>query len=145
MSKRSKAQISYNMSQIKSRNTTIEKLLNKAFRKNKIRFRTNSKLVFGKPDFVIHKAKIAIFCDSAFWHGYRFKKTKRHNFKTRKKFWENKIRSNIKRDKIVNLKLKVLGWKVFRFWDFELKKGANNCAIQVKKYIALQSQHRKLQ
>lgn len=118
---------------LKSLSTIIKIFFNYDYHNH---YRTNLKLVFGKPDFVIREARVAIFCDSAFWHGYKFKKTKRHNFKTRKKFWENKILGNIRRDKAVNSRLKAQEWKVFRFWDFELKKDANNCAIQVKKYIA---------
>jgi len=59
--------------------------------------------------------KLAISCDSAFWHGYPQMKTKRHEFKVRIDFWMNKIIRNIQRDKEVNEELKRLGWEVVRF------------------------------
>ena len=132
MNKRTKAQRSYNMSRIRSRDTSIEKILRRALRINKLHFRCNNKAIFGKPDFIIHKKKIAIFCDSAFWHGYKFGRTKIHKFRTRKNFWEQKILGNIKRDKLVNSKLTSGGWKVIRFWDFDLKKDVVKCADRVK-------------
>ncbi len=143
MAKRSQEQVSFNMSRIKSRDTSIEKLLKKSLRKQHIHFRTNLKQIFGTPDFVIRDARVAIFCDSAFWHGYKFKRTKRHNFKTHKVFWENKIQNNIRRDKVVNSRLKAQGWKVFRFWDFELTNNAANCIIQVKKAIVSRGENRR--
>lgn len=30
----------------------------------------NDKTVFGKPDFAFKARKIAVFCDSEFWHGF---------------------------------------------------------------------------
>ena len=126
MAKRTRAQISYNMSRIKSRGTSIEVYFRRALLKNKISFRCNKK-IFGNPDFILHNKKVAIFCDSAFWHGHNFGKNKIHRFKVRKKFWMNKIKNNIARDKEVNVRLSKEGWKVFRFWDFEIKKDISKC------------------
>ena len=131
MSKRTKEQISYNMSRIRSNGTAIEKKLGKAIWAAGLRYRKNYKKVEGKPDFVITKHQVVVFCDSSFWHGYKNMTTKRHNFKSNKEFWVNKISRNIKRDKEVNRILRREGWKVFRFWDFQIQKDVNKCVEKV--------------
>ena len=68
------------MSHIRSKNTGIEKLLGKALWKKGIRYRKHYKII-GTPDFALPKYKIAIFCDSSFWHGYGNMKTRIHSFK----------------------------------------------------------------
>ena len=134
MKKRSKKQISYNMSQIRSKGSKIEKNLASALKRNKIRFRRHVSII-GKPDFVILNTKIAIFCDSAFWHGYRNMQTKIHKFTAREGFWINKIKGNIKRDIYVNKILLKNNWKVIRFWDFEIKQNIGNCIQKIKETI----------
>ena len=57
------------MSANKSKGTKLEILFGKLLWNAGIRYRKNDKSVAGKPDFVIKKARIAIFCDGEFWHG----------------------------------------------------------------------------
>jgi len=132
MGERTKEQISFNMSRIKSRDTGIERALRSCLRKHKIRFRSNVKRVFGRPDFIIPDMRVAIFCDSAFWHGYKNGKTRRHLFKSNQLFWQQKLQKNIARDKLVNRTLKAAGWKVLRFWDFKIKKDSEQCIKAIK-------------
>ncbi len=119
------------MSRVRGKNTSIEKIMGKALWSNGLRYRKQYKKLYGTPDFVLVKHKIAIFCDSAFWHGYRSMKTKIHNFKSNKTFWKNKITENIVRDKKINKELKKQGWKVLRFWDFEIKNKAEYCILKI--------------
>ncbi|MBU6370760.1 MAG: very short patch repair endonuclease [Patescibacteria group bacterium] len=110
------------MAKIKSRNTKLEidfnKLLSSKVYPLGFRYRKHYKL-FGKPDIAFVKQKIAVFVDSEFWHGYQFEKNK-EALKT--KFWLNKIKGNIARDKEVNKILKKKGWKVLRFWEKKIQK-----------------------
>lgn len=117
---------------IKSKNTTIELLLGKAMWARGLRYRKNCKGVFGKPDFCFKGKKIAIFCDSEFWHGKNCLNGEK--FKTNSEFWEAKIKRNIERDKEVNEKLISDGWLVFRFWGKEIKKNIDECIslIEIK-------------
>ncbi len=107
------------MRQVKSsRNKSTEIRLIEYFKKNKIiGWRRNYK-IFGKPDFVFPKKKIAVFVDGCFWHGHDCRKTKP---KQNKEYWENKINRNIQRDKIVTEHLKLINWEVIRIWECELK------------------------
>jgi len=61
--------------------------------------------------------------------------TKRHDFKSNIDFWTNKIKNNIKRDKEVNWELNKIGWKVVRFWDFQIKKEIKECIEKIEKIV----------
>jgi len=113
-----KEQRSYNMSMIKGENTKPEIALRKLLFARGLRgYRLHYRLP-GKPDIVFPKSRIAIFIDGCFWH-----KCPKCFVKpvTKRKFWEKKIDSNIKRDKIVNRELKKNKWKVLRIWEHEIK------------------------
>ena len=69
MDRLTKEQRYKNMSANKSKGTKLEILFGKLLWNAGVRYRKNDKTVFGKPDFVIRKMKIAIFCDGEFWHG----------------------------------------------------------------------------
>ena len=116
---------------IKSKNTKIEILLGKAMWDKGLRYRKQCKDIFGKPDFCFKNKKIAIFCDSEFWHGKKFLEGEK--FRTNLDFWEAKIKRNIERDKEVNKRLKEEGWNVLRFWGKEIEKNTNMCLFKIKK------------
>ena len=67
---------SSNMRAIKGRDTSIELLLRKELFKRGLRFRINYKKLPGSPDVVFVKTKVAIFCDSEFWHGKDWERKK---------------------------------------------------------------------
>ncbi|WP_016775769.1 very short patch repair endonuclease [Anaerophaga thermohalophila] len=120
-----------NMQAIKSKKTKIEELLAKKLWNKGYRYRRNNKSVFGKPDFTFRKYKIAIFCDSESFHGKDWEAQK-HKIKTNTRFWQEKIKNNIQRDKIVNKTLKENGWKVIRFWGEDIKKNIDFCIAQIE-------------
>lgn len=64
------------MSANKGKGTKLELLFGKLLWNAGVRYRKNDKTVFGKPDFVIRKMKIAIFCDGEFWHGRNWEERK---------------------------------------------------------------------
>ena len=122
-----------NMQHIRSKDTSIEIKLRKALWHEGIRYRKNYKALPGKPDIAITKYRIAIFCDSSFWHGrdYEIKKP----IGTNRKYWDAKIRRNMERDKEVNGLLKSMEWTVLRFWDEEINKELESCIKEVKEAI----------
>ncbi|MCL2485897.1 MAG: very short patch repair endonuclease [Endomicrobia bacterium] len=130
-----KEQRRLNMQAIKSTGTKIEILLAKALWARGYRYRKNCKTILGKPDIVFRKKKIAIFCDSEFWHGKDYL-AKKKKFYTNKKYWNQKIESNIKRDKFVNHQLKKQGWIVLRFWAREIEKTLEHCMLKIEKTVA---------
>lgn len=122
------------MSANKGKGTKLELLFGKLLWNAGVRYRKNDKTVFGKPDFVIRKMKIAIFCDGEFWHGRNWEERK-NDHKSNCDFWYSKIERNIKRDKEVNEQLKAQGWTVFRFWETEITKESDKCLNRILNYM----------
>lgn len=116
-----------NMQAIKSKDSQIEIILRKELWQRGLRYRKNVNRIFGKPDIAFIGKKIAVFCDSEFWHGYDWEERKK-DFKSHQDFWIPKIERNIKRDKEVTTKLESEGWVVLRFWGNEIKKNVTQCA-----------------
>lgn len=108
-----------NMQNIRSADTKAELFFARELRKKKIYFSRNAKSIFGKPDFVFRRKKVAIFIDSDFWHGHPRRCIMP---KSNKRYWGPKIKRNKERDKEVNKKLTKLGWQVIRFWEYDIKK-----------------------
>ena len=116
-----------NMQAVRSKDSEIELLLRKELWKKGLHYRKNVRAVFGNPDIVFLRKKIAVFCDSEFWHGFDWANRK-NDIKTRREFWIPKIERNIARDKEVNEKLEADGWTVLRFWGRDIKKNPSGCA-----------------
>lgn len=132
--KKTQEQIHYNMQRVKSKDSEIEKILRNALWNKGYHYRKNVKDIFGHPDIVFKSKKVAIFCDSEFWHGYDWEH-KKNEIKTRQDFWIPKIERNMQRDKEVNMKLSEEGWTVLRFWGTEIKKQTENCVKEIEKCI----------
>ena len=125
-----------NMSQIKGKDTSIELLLRKALWNKGYRYRKNYKVLPGKPDIVLTKYNIAIFCDSEFFHGKDFEDLKKQLEKSHNSdFWIDKIQKNINRDIQVEKELRGLGWRVIRFWGKDIKKDVEGCVQTVEEAI----------
>lgn len=124
--------VSYNMSQIKSKDTTIELLLRRELWQRGLRYRKNSKNLCGKPDIAFIRKKIAVFCDSEFWHGYDWEHRK-SDFKKHQDFWIPKIERNMQRDREVTAALEQDGWVVLRFWGKDIKKNPSACADEIER------------
>jgi len=131
---KTKEQISYNMQQVKNKDSKIEVLLRKELWNRGLRYRKNVTNVFGKPDIVFKGKKVAVFCDSEFWHGYDWENRK-NDFKSNQEFWIPKIERNMQRDTEVNERLIAEGWTVLRFWGKDIKKNVELCADQIEKAV----------
>ena len=134
MDKHTPEQRRKNMQAVKNKDSQIELLLRKELWSRGIRSRKNLTKIFGKPDIVFIGKKIAIFCDSEFWHGYNWEERK-NDFKSHQEFWIPKIERNIERDKEVNMQLESEGWIVLRFWGNEIKKNTAQCADIIEKAV----------
>lgn len=122
-----------NMQHIKSKDTSIEKKMRVALWHAGIRYRKNYNKLPGKPDIAITKYKIAIFCDSSFWHGRDYENKK--PIETNHEFWDAKIRKNMDRDRQVDSRLELMGWIVLHFWDIEINKHIEECIKAVNEAI----------
>ena len=132
--KKTKEQISFNMKQVKYKDSKIEIALRKELWSRGLRYQKNVTSIFGKPDLVFKGKKVAVFCDSEFWHGYNWEERKK-DFKSHQEFWIPKIERNMERDKEVTEELQKQGWTVLRFWGKEIKKNAGGCANIIEKAV----------
>ena len=122
------AQRKKNMRNIKSKDTDIELLLRKELWRQGYRYRKNYKKLPGKPDIVLTKYKIAIFCDGEFFHGKDWDELRPRLIKSSNgEYWISKISRNIERDNEINKMLLYEGWTVIRFWGEEIKKDVKGC------------------
>ena len=121
MPKKTKEQISFNMKQVKNKDSDIELMLRKELWSRGLRYRKNVTGIIGKPDIVFKTKKVAVFCDSEFWHGYDWAHYKKH-IKSNRDYWIPKIEYNMQHDKKVNEQLKQMGWTVIRFWSKQVLK-----------------------
>ena len=116
------------MQKIRSKDTSIEVLLRKRLWHDGYRYRKNYKKLPGSPDIAITKLKIAVFCDSEFFHGKDWETLKARLERGKNpQYWINHIEKNINRDRRVDQELAYLDWTVIRFWGMDIKKDLENC------------------
>lgn len=136
MDRLTKEQRHKNMSNIKNKDTGIEVKLRKALWKKGYRYRKNHKKLPGKPDIVLPKYKLVVFCDSEFFHGKDWEdlqeQLKRGN---NAEFWIKKISRNRIHDEEMNKQLKFMGWTVIRFWGKDIKKDVEQCVKVIEETI----------
>lgn len=131
MDRLTKEQRHKNMKNIRSKDTSIELKLRKELWRRGYRYRKNYTELPGKPDIVLTKYKIAIFCDSEFFHGKDWEVLKSQLEKGKNAdFWIKKISKNQQHDDDINKQLQFLGWTVIRFWGKDIMKKTDEC-IQV--------------
>lgn len=112
----------------------MEVALRKELWSRGLRYRKNVKTVPGKPDIAFIGKKVAVFCDSEFWHGYDWE-IRKNDIKTRREFWIPKIERNMERDMEVNRILEEQGWIVLRFWGKQIQKNLHECADIIEETV----------
>lgn len=136
MDRLTKEQRHRNMSNIKNKNTGIEIKLRKELWKRGYRYRKNYSKLPGKPDIVLVKYKIAIFCDSEFFHGKDWEVLKPQLERGKNaEFWIKKISRNKERDDEINKQLQYMGWTVIRFWGKDINKNVDECIKVIEEII----------
>ena len=129
-------QRSENMRRIHAKDTKIELVLRKVLREHGYGYRKNWTELPGKPDIVLTKYKIAIFCDSEFFHGKDWDVLKPQLERGNNgSFWIKKIARNMERDDEVNKALLFRGWTVIRFWGKDIMKKPNECLKVIEETI----------
>ncbi len=121
------AQRSYCMSRVKGKDTGLEVSVRSALHRRGLRFRKHVKDLPGKPDVVFTKARVVVFVDGDFWHGYRFPSWE-HKVAP---FWQKKIGETRERDRRNFRKLRRAGWTVLRLWQHQVKRDIDGCADRI--------------
>ena len=123
-----------NMRAVKNKDSEIELLLRRELWSRGIRYRKNVNRIIGKPDIAFIGKKVAVFCDSEFWHGFDWD-VKKHEIKSHQEFWISKIERTIQRDNEVNQNLQEQGWTVLRFWGKDIKRDPAACVDLIVKVL----------
>lgn len=124
------------MSKIRSKDTSIELTLRKALWHRGIRYRKNYKALPGTPDIAITKYRIAVFCDSEFFHGKDWDKLKLQlENGSNSVYWIKKISRNRERDQDVDKALRFREWVVLRFWGKDIMKHTDDCVKVIEEAI----------
>jgi DNA mismatch endonuclease (patch repair protein) len=126
------------MKRVKSKDTSIEKVMEKMLEDLCIEYEKQPNLL-GKPDFRIRGTKVLIFCDSSFWHGRRESEISGKAFKKNREFWTKKLVENRKRDQRINRALRRSGWSVQRFWDSDILKRPDKVKNRLRRVIDWQT------
>lgn len=124
------------MQHIKAKDTSIEVRLRKALWNKGYRYRKNYDKLPGKPDIALTKYKVAIFCDSEFFHGKDWEVLKPRLEKgNNSQYWISKISRNRERDDEINKRLLFEGWTVIRFWGKDIQNNVDECVKVVEETI----------
>ena len=125
------------MKQVRSRDTSPEKVLRKALWAQGLRYRLHAKRLPGNPDIVFPSARVAVFVDGDFWHGNQWRlrglSSLEEQFRDspNASYWVPKITRNMKRDADANHRLQDMGWGVVRCWESEIKSDLQSCVQRV--------------
>src|SRR5947207_3188047 len=122
-----KKQRSHCMSRVRTTNTDLEELVCSALRRRGLRFRKHVRGRPGTPDVVFPAARVAVFIDGEFWHGYRFP-TWRASMSG---FWQEKIERNRARDRRNFARLRRQGWSVIRLWQHDIRTDLAPCVERI--------------
>jgi DNA mismatch endonuclease, patch repair protein len=116
------------MARIRAKNTRPELALRRAlFAAGTRGWRCHVRGIPGHPDLAFTRWRVAVFVDGCFWHGHP-------DFFTPGKsgaYWDEKIARTKERDRLANEALAEIGWRVIRFWDFEVEERLDECVKRV--------------
>ena len=128
---RDPARVSANMARIRRQDSKIERRLGSAMWGAGLRYRKQYP-VEGRPDFAFPGPKVAVFCDSEFWHGAGWGSERKAEFRKNAQVWISKIERTMQRDREVDQSLTVQGWTVLRFWGKDIQDDLVRCVQTVR-------------
>jgi len=121
-------QRSYHMSRVRSKNTAPEMKIRRLAHERGLRYRIHADWLPGKPDLTFIRAKVVVFIDGDFWHGWQFPRWR----DKLADYWREKIERNRRRDAENFRKLRSQGWLAIRIWEHEIKRDARACVDRVE-------------
>lgn len=129
-----KEQRSYNMSQIRCKNTKPEMLVRSIVHRMGYRYRLHQSNLPGEPDIVLTRHHKVVFIHGCFWHMHKCRYG-RVVPKTNKKFWQTKRQGNVERDHRNLRRLRKAGWKVLTVWECQTRK-LNKLAKKLELFLS---------
>jgi DNA mismatch endonuclease, patch repair protein len=126
-----------------SKNTSPEIMLRKALWAQGLRYRVHSPLL-GRPDIVLGRSKVVVFCDGDFWHGRNWRARRAKLARgSNADYWIAKISANRRRDRNTNARLQRQGWHVVRVWESEIYQDPEKVAIAIRRLVKLRLRSRQ--
>lgn len=110
---------SWNMSQIKGRDTAPEIAVRSILHRYGLRFRIHDRALPGSPDVVLPRWRTVVFVHGCFWHRHRACRLA-YTPKSRLEFWLAKFATNLDRDRRNQEALSSAGWRSVIIWECEL-------------------------
>ncbi|MDC0682623.1 very short patch repair endonuclease [Sorangium atrum] len=123
------------MSRIRKTDTKPELIIRRLSFARGLRYRKYVRHLPGKPDLVFAKARVVVFVDGDFWHGWRFDEWEA---KLTSPYWKEKIRRNRARDREHDATLEANGWTVLRIWEHEVEADADACVDWIERAVRAQ-------
>ena len=123
------------MARIRGKGTGPELLLAAQLRLLGLAWEEHARDLPGRPDFVFRDARVSVFVDGDFWHGYRFAEWRDKLSEA----WEAKIAGNIRRDVRNRAALRNLGWRVVRIWEHQVTARPTASARRVQRALECQA------
>lgn len=131
------------MAQVKNKNTKAELAVRHLLHARGLRYRIHYNKVYGRPDIVFTRRRVAVFIDGDFWHGNAWRlrglPSMAAQFPNRTEWWVAKLERNIERDLEVTQKLTAEGWSVLRFWESEVIANVDKVVDSIVDIIQEQS------
>lgn len=122
------------MSRIRSKFTSLDIKMEGVLKRAGLRFQMYPK-EFGSPDFIVGN-RVAVFCDSSFWHGRNWRKLRKRLLEgNRPEYWVEHIGRNRARDRLVTKKLVEKGLTVVRLWDTDIQKRPETCVNRLRRAL----------
>lgn len=134
------------MAAVRSRDTQPELMLRRELHRRGLRYRLRSDLI-GRPDIIFPRARVAVFVDGAFWHGYGWQERGFDSWQSQfdnhanPEKWRAKIGRNIERDAEVNVALASRGWHVCRILESAVRSDVIQAADEVEAAVRMSTQH----
>lgn len=120
----------------RAENTRPELRLRRELWRQGFRYRLHDKRLPGKPDIVLRRYNVVIFCDGDLWHGRDWQRRKDKLKKgANASYWIAKIQRNMERDREVNCELRKLGWRILRVWEGDINNHLDEVAKEIRDII----------
>ena len=106
---------SHMMASVGQKHTLPETKLRSALHRIGLRYRLHDQTLPGSPDLVFSRFNAIVFVHGCYWHSHGCYKSTVP--KSNREFWEEKFKTNIKRDKYNSTLLLKSGWRVLTVWE----------------------------
>jgi len=118
----------HTMSRIRSKDTQPELTVRRLAHARGMRFQKHKDGLPGRPDLVFTRAKVVVFVDGDFWHGWQFPRWRAKLAP----YWRNKIEGNRRRDRRNFQSLRRRGWQVLRIWEHDVRRDPASCIDRIE-------------